>query len=687
MSAHGAASLQRLSAPRSLSGSSAAPRPMSRGPSCALRPLGSLRQTLGSGTSGGNASGSGSRLRSCSLRALAGSEVSSSPAALASSTQGVVALCGPPPPVTSSLGGAGYAHGNMGGSNRPSSSSSSSSSSTSPESSSSADWNGAEEEPPLDHRSSATTSELLRAVLRRRAERLSRQEDPGLSAYLPASQPAQQQQQQQQPPEQPPASTMAQQQQSQQAQQQAMPPPRYPLPSLASRNGAAHASTSAASQKGEGTARLQGAPAHLNGATAPSHSARNGAGPPPQPQPQLKPVAAPEQRVVRQNAAGLVREDAVAQRKLAAVRFWLKFKAEWGQRLKVVGSHQELGGWALATAPELKWSQGDNWHTTAHLPAGGVVEYKYVLLDHSGNHPVAWQQGNNSVLALRPGDELVEVFDNWGADPGAKMVADGGQPITRENRLLSWASEMEAQLVSQKQDLRRSRMELASAQEEAREARLEAERFKAQLRAMEKEKIEAANHLHHARALNEALQSQLTDTTASFQEALRTAADILSQIDEVSPVEDGPAAALPAGAASAAMPPPRSFVAAEQAEALAVSVEGGDCQQAPLQQASGADAKAWGQSVQPERAPGEAQHEQHKQLKAGLEAAAVADAAPHAAATDAASPTHTVAKAIEAAAPAAATAPPSRSKGGVAFVPSTKRRRRSRNGKSKSSRK
>jgi hypothetical protein len=51
--------------------------------------------------------------------------------------------------------------------------------------------------------------------------------------------------------------------------------------------------------------------------------------------------------VVRQNAAGLVREDAVAQRKLAAVRFWLKFKAEWGQRLKVVGSHQELGARAL----------------------------------------------------------------------------------------------------------------------------------------------------------------------------------------------------------------------------------------------------------------------------------------------------------------------------------------------------
>ena len=55
-------------------------------------------------------------------------------------------------------------------------------------------------------------------------------------------------------------------------------------------------------------------------------------------------------------------------------------------------------------------------HNTVHPPptrAGGVVEYKYVLLDHSGQHAVAWQGGNNSVLAVRAGDELVEVFDNW----------------------------------------------------------------------------------------------------------------------------------------------------------------------------------------------------------------------------------------------------------------------------------
>ena len=45
------------------------------------------------------------------------------------------------------------------------------------------------------------------------------------------------------------------------------------------------------------------------------------------------------------------------------------------------------------------------------------------------------------------------------------MVADGGQAVTREGRLLSWASEVEAQLMTQRQDLRRARVELAAAQE------------------------------------------------------------------------------------------------------------------------------------------------------------------------------------------------------------------------------
>lgn len=45
-------------------------------------------------------------------------------------------------------------------------------------------------------------------------------------------------------------------------------------------------------------------------------------------------------------------------RRLAKVRFWLKYRAEWGQRLKVIGSHEELGGWWLKAPPGLSQSLG-----------------------------------------------------------------------------------------------------------------------------------------------------------------------------------------------------------------------------------------------------------------------------------------------------------------------------------------
>ena len=44
------------------------------------------------------------------------------------------------------------------------------------------------------------------------------------------------------------------------------------------------------------------------------------------------------------------------------------------------------------------------------------------------------------------------------------MVADG-QSGTRENRLLSWADEIAALVAVQRDDLRRSRMELVAAQQ------------------------------------------------------------------------------------------------------------------------------------------------------------------------------------------------------------------------------
>eukprot|EP00887_Chlorella_sp_A99_P007942 scaffold12.g7942.t1 len=220
-------------------------------------------------------------------------------------------------------------------------------------------------------------------------------------------------------------------------------------------------------------------------------------------------------------------------RRTCRVRFWLKFRAEWGQRIKAVGSDEALGAWQLAPAPELRWSEGDNWHATVELIAGGVCEYKYVLLDHSGQHAIAWQQGNNSVLAVRAGDEFVEVFDNWGGDPGAKVVADGAAPVTRESRLLSWASEIEAQMSSQRQELRRVRMELAAAQEDAQVAREESAKLRAKVAEIDAARVAAVAQAAQATRTTQLMQTQLTETTAGFRQALETAADILGQIDSL----------------------------------------------------------------------------------------------------------------------------------------------------------
>lgn len=43
------------------------------------------------------------------------------------------------------------------------------------------------------------------------------------------------------------------------------------------------------------------------------------------------------------------------------------------------------------------------------LPAGTVHEYKYVLLDSHSGQALNWQRGNNSVLAIKAGEDRIEV--------------------------------------------------------------------------------------------------------------------------------------------------------------------------------------------------------------------------------------------------------------------------------------
>lgn len=213
-------------------------------------------------------------------------------------------------------------------------------------------------------------------------------------------------------------------------------------------------------------------------------------------------------------------------RSMVNVTFWMKFHVDYGQHIVLVGSMPELGNWVLADGINLTWSEGDMWNATVELPSTSVVEYKYVVVGQGG-HAHAWQSGNNSVLAVSESDEDVEVHDNWGGSPGAKVVSGGNLPVTREKKLLSWATELETSVIQQRQELRKLRMELVTAQEEARLAREEAKKLKRQL--AESEAVQATNSqaIRDVAAVNNVLKEQIKETTRGFREALTAAVDIL----------------------------------------------------------------------------------------------------------------------------------------------------------------
>lgn len=210
-----------------------------------------------------------------------------------------------------------------------------------------------------------------------------------------------------------------------------------------------------------------------------------------------------------------------SDQRTSRVRFWIQFHAQFGQRMRVVGSHPELGSWNLSQGAELQWSPGDKWNVIVEIPAGAILEYKYVLLEGDGLRSVAWQSGNNSVLAVGHSDGNVEVFDNWESSPGASVLA-GGEKTTREGRLLAWATEIESLFSSQRSELRRSRMELAAAQDEARTAREEARQMRAELRASEAERTKAELKVRELLLGNRLLKTQLADNTQTFRNALET---------------------------------------------------------------------------------------------------------------------------------------------------------------------
>lgn len=60
----------------------------------------------------------------------------------------------------------------------------------------------------------------------------------------------------------------------------------------------------------------------------------------------------------------------------------------------------------------MTWEKGNIWSVTVDLPESAVVEYKYAVVDRFGG-VVAWQTGNNNVLAVKARQGALTVADSW----------------------------------------------------------------------------------------------------------------------------------------------------------------------------------------------------------------------------------------------------------------------------------
>lgn len=184
----------------------------------------------------------------------------------------------------------------------------------------------------------------------------------------------------------------------------------------------------------------------------------------------------------------------------------------------------------MRDGPDLSWTEGNNWRAVIELPSGTVYEYKFVLLDSHSGQALTWQRGNNSVLAVKAGEESIEVMDNWEGQPGAAVVAPSGT-ASRERRLLDWANDMEALVNTQRNDLRRARMELAAATEDANQARQELRVVRAELSRSRAAQATERRKAAELAAQNQLLQQHLQETTSSFREALQLVESLMGTED------------------------------------------------------------------------------------------------------------------------------------------------------------
>ena len=164
---------------------------------------------------------------------------------------------------------------------------------------------------------------------------------------------------------------------------------------------------------------------------------------------------------------------------LIRCKFQIKRTINFGEELRIVGSHKSMGAWDVASSMTLSWGEGDVWTTDdVELPVDGVYIYKFAIVPSGQPGTVIeWQQGNNQVLTLSPDDHpRLWVYDNWSGNPNQSSIyREDGESESKEQRLIKRVKnadiavrQAEVQVKQLKGDLQNVTMQVAALREEAR---------------------------------------------------------------------------------------------------------------------------------------------------------------------------------------------------------------------------
>ncbi|KAL4852989.1 Phosphoglucan [Chlorella vulgaris] len=117
------------------------------------------------------------------------------------------------------------------------------------------------------------------------------------------------------------------------------------------------------------------------------------------------------------------------------VRFTVQQEVNYGETVRLVGSHSSLGNWKVRKGAAMKWEEGHVWSAEVSLPPGTTVEFKCVRARGEGDD-ADWEDGDNRSLAVPSAAAAVEL--EWGGSMSVDGKPSAAKP--RQQQSQDWSS-------------------------------------------------------------------------------------------------------------------------------------------------------------------------------------------------------------------------------------------------------